>query len=620
MLTKPSGIPRQSGCYLFRNDKGAIIYVGKARVLAQRLSSYFQRPEGLSEKTQFLMNEATSVEWIVTPSEVDALILENELIKENQPRYNMRLKDDKSFPFVALDSRTPFAAPYITRGQHVKGVRYFGPFVNVRALRVTMDELLEAFPLRSCSKHKFDYQQRINRPCLLYDIGKCSGPCVGAIDPTGYQELVQSWARFFEGDVRELRTLLRQHMEEASTQQHYEAAAKARDSLDALERAAETQSVVLDDHSNLDVLAIANEGSRSALVRFRVRFGRVIGRTVHLVDRSMDEDDREVLENALTDIYVDAESIPGVVVLESATLSSPLVAQYLSEVRGRPVEVVVAQRGKRRRAAEMAKDDAQAVIGRDSLRRQADHNVRARALQELGAALRLEQPPYRVECFDMSHLQGTNYVGSMVVFEDALPVKSEYRHFNVKEVIGNDDVGAMEEVVRRRLTHWEDHQASTKFRRPDLIIIDGGLPQLHAAEKAARSLDLGGLVEFAALAKREELLYRPGSSVPIVLERGSESLYLVQRLRDEAHRFAITFHRSKRGKSMVASSLEGVAGLGPSRRDRLLGEFGSLNALRQATLEELQALSWLPRDVATRLYDHLQAPSAPRPTKGTRDE
>jgi excinuclease ABC subunit C len=620
MLTKPSGIPRQSGCYLFRNEGGTIIYVGKARVLAQRLSSYFQRSEGLSEKTQFLMNEATSVEWIVTPNEVDALILENELIKENQPRYNMRLKDDKSFPFVALDSRTPFAAPYVTRGQHVKGVRYFGPFVNVGALRVTMDELLEAFPLRSCSKHKFNYQQRINRPCLLYDIGKCSGPCVGAIDPPGYQELVQSWARFFEGDVRELRNLLQRQMEDASTHQHYEAAAKARDSLAALERAASTQSVVLDDHSNLDVIAIANEGSRSALVRFRVRFGRVVGRTVHLVDRSMDENDREILENALTDLYLDAESVPGVVVLERAALSSPLVAQYLSDVRGRPVEVVVAQRGKRRRAAELARDDARAVIGRDSLRRQADHNVRARALQELGAALRLEQPPYRVECFDMSHLQGTNYVGSMVVFEDALPVKSDYRHFNVKEVIGNDDVGAMEEVVRRRLTHWEDHQASTKFRRPDLIIIDGGLPQLHAAEKAARSLDLGGLVEFAALAKREELLYRPGSSVPIVLERGSESLYLVQRLRDEAHRFAITFHRSKRGKSMVASSLEGVEGLGPARRERLLGSFGSLNALRQATLDELQALTWLPDDVATRLYDHLQAPNAPRPTKGNRDE
>ena len=483
-----------------------------------------------------------------------------------------------------------------------------------------MDELLQAFPLRSCSKHKFLYQQRIERPCLLYDIGKCSGPCVGKIDPEGYQELVQSWARFFEGDVRQLRDRLRRQMKEASERQHYEAAAKARDGLAALERAAGAQSVVLDDHSNLDVIALASEGSRVAIVRFRVRFGRIIGRTVHLVDRSMDEDDSEILENAMTDMYIDAESIPATVVVERADLATSLAREYLSEMREKPVEVVAAQRGRRRRVVELATHDAQSVIQRDSLRRQADHNVRSRALQELGAALGLEQPPYRVECFDMSHLQGTNYVGSMVVFEDGLPVKSDYRHFNVKEVLGNDDVGAMEEVVRRRLGHWEEHQGSSKFRRADLIIIDGGLPQLHAAEKAARSLELLGLVEFTALAKREELLYRPGSSAPIALERGSESLYLVQRIRDEAHRFAITFHRSKRGKSMVASSLEGIEGLGPVRRDRLLETFGSLNALRQATLDELDALAWLPSDVAARLYDHLQAPTAPRPAKDSDDE
>jgi excinuclease ABC subunit C len=620
MLEKPSGIPRQSGCYLFRNAAGTIIYVGKARVLAQRLSSYFQREGALTQKTQLLMADAASVEWIVTPNELDALILENELIKDNQPRYNMRLKDDKSFPFVALDARTPFPAPYITRAAHVRGVRYFGPFADVRALRVTIDELLQAFPLRSCSKHKYLYQERIGRPCLLYDIGKCSGPCVGHIDQEGYAQLVQSWARFFEGDVRQLRDLLQRQMREASEQQHYEAAAKARDGLDALERAASAQSVVLDDHSSLDVIAIASEGSRAALVRFRVRFGRVIGRSVHLVDRSMDEDDEEILENVMTDLYFDAESVPSVVVVQSEELATPLVTEYLTSVRGRPVDVTFAQRGKRRRVVEMAASDAQAVIERDSLRRQADHNVRSRALQELGAALGLEQPPYRVECFDMSHLQGTNYVGSMVVFEDALPIKRDYRHFNVREVLGNDDVGAMEEVVRRRLSHWEEHQGSSKFRRADLIIIDGGLPQLHAAEKAARSLGLLGLVEFAALAKREELLYRPSSSVPIALERGSESLYLVQRIRDEAHRFAITFHRSKRGRSMVASSLEGIEGLGPARRDRLLEAFGSLNALRQATLDELSALAWLPSDVATRLYDHLRAPTAPRPTKGSNDE
>ena len=617
MLNKPEGIPRQSGCYLFRNERGTIIYVGKALVLSQRLSSYFQRSDAMTVKTQALMNEATSVEWIVTPSEIDALILENELIKDNQPRYNMMLKDDKSFPYVALDTRVDFPAPYITRGRHVKGVRYFGPFVEVRALRATIEELLQAFPIRSCTKHKFNYQERIGRPCLLYDIGKCSGPCVKAITVEGYRDLVESWARFFEGDVRQLRQLLTTQMDEASELKHYEAAARARDGLAALERAAAGgQSVVLDDHSNLDVLAVATEGGRAAVVRFRVRFGRIIGRTIHLIDRSMDEEDAEILETVLPDLFGQSDEVPPVVVVANEASATDLMREYLTSLREKSVEVVAPQRGRRRRVLELAKNDALAVINRDSLRRQSDHNVRSRALQEIGAALSLRQPPYRIECFDMSHLQGTNYVGSMVVFEDGLPKKSDYRHFNVKEVLGNDDVGAMEEVVRRRLQHWDDDQSSSKFRHPDLVIIDGGLPQLHAAQKAAALLGLSDEVEFTALAKREELLYRPGTSVPVALERGSESLYMVQRIRDEAHRFAITFHRSKRGKSMVATTLAGIEGLGPSRRDRLLEQFGSLDALRQATLDELYALAWLPSDVAARLYDHLQGPVQPRPEKG----
>ena len=620
MFAKPSGIPRQSGCYLFRNERGDVIYVGKALSLASRLSSYFQRPEGLTHKTQALMAEATSVEWIVTPTEVDALVLENELIKDNQPRYNMRLKDDKSFPYVAIDTRVDFPAPFTTRSKHVKGVRYFGPFVEVRALRTTMDELIQAFPLRSCTKHKYNYHQRIGRPCLLYDIGRCSGPCVGAIDVEGYQLLVDAWARFFEGDVRQLRNLLQHQMSEASEHKHYEAAAKARDGLEALERAASVQNVVLDDHSNLDVLCVATNGGRAAVVRFRVRYGRIIGRSVQLIDRSMDEGDAEILESVLTDLYPDADSVPPTVLVESDEATTPLMIEYLSELRGKPVEVAVPQRGKRRRAIELAVSDATSVIDRDSLRRQSDHNARSRALQELGAALSLAQPPFRIECFDMSHLQGTNYVGSMVVFEDGLALKSDYRHFNVKEVLGNDDVGAMEEVVRRRLGYWSDEQRATKFRRADLIIIDGGLPQLHAAQKAAQTLGLSDQVEFTALAKREELLYRPGTSTPITLDRGSESLYLVQRIRDEAHRFAITFHRSKRGKSMVASTLSGVEGLGPARQERLLAAFGSLDELRRASLDELGALAWLPSDVATRLYDHLQAPAQPKPTKGSDDE
>jgi excinuclease ABC subunit C len=619
VLVKPSGIPRQSGCYLFRNAAGDVIYVGKARTLASRIASYFQRSEALTEKTRALMNDATALEWIVTPNEIDALILENELIKQNQPRYNMMLKDDKSFPYVALDMRSDFPAPYLTRARHIKGVRYFGPFVNVGALRATMDELVQAFPLRTCTRHKFDYQQRIGRPCLLFDIGKCSGPCVGAVNREQYRGLLDSWVHFFEGDVRPLRRLLDDQMTTAARDQNYEAAARARDALAALERAASDQSVVLDDHSNLDVIAISVDGGRAAVVRFRVRHGRVIGRTVHLIDRSMDEDGAEILEAVLPDLYLESRDVPPVVVVGEPDVATRLATDYLSERRGRPVELLAPQRGRRRKVLELARADALAVMARDSLRRQSDHNVRSRALQELGAALDLPQPPFRIECFDMSHLQGTNYVGSMVVFEDALARKSDYRHFNVREALGNDDVGAMTEVVRRRLAHWNEVGSTVASRRPDLIILDGGLPQLHAAQRAAREVGVEG-VEFAALAKREELLYRPGSSIPIALERGSESLYLVQRVRDEAHRFAVTFHRSKRGRSMVASTLEGVEGLGPARRGRLLETFGSLDALRHASFEEFDAVAWLPRDVAVRLYDHLRAPAPVAPRKRSDDE
>jgi excinuclease ABC subunit C len=443
---------------------------------------------------------------------------------------------------------------------------------------------------------------------------------VGAIDAAGYAELVSSWARFFDGDVRELRAILRAQMSAAALAQHYEAAAKARDALAALERAASDQSVVLDDHSHLDAVAIATQGGRAALVRFRVRQGRIVGRTVHHIDRSLDEDDAEIFEAALPEIYDDAALIPPVVVTSPQMSSSLIAERFLSERRARNVEIVAPQRGRRRRVLDLAQRDAQAVIDRDSLRRQSDHNVRSRALQELGGALGLALPPFRIECFDMSHLQGTNYVGSMVVFEDGLAKKSEYRHFNVKEILGNDDVGAMQEVVRRRLGYWSEEQASSKFRRANLIIIDGGLPQLHAAEKAAASLGLRGEVEFVALAKREELLFRPGSNVPIALERGSESLYLVQRIRDEAHRFAISFHRSKRAKSMVATVLEGIEGLGPQRRERLMLEMGSLENLRAATMAELTALAWLPDAVAQNIYDHLRAPSAPPLTKGSRND
>ena len=613
MLEKPLAIPVDSGCYLFRNAAGNVIYVGKARSLTQRLSNYFQRLDALDAKTHALMIEAASVEWVVTHSEVDALFLEIELIKTHQPRYNMRLKDDKSFPFLALDFRSPYARPYTTRGPHVKGVKYYGPFAHVGRLRRTIDELLQAYPIRSCTNSKFDDHKRRGRPCLLFDVGKCAGPCVGRVNDDEYGVMVENFGAFFDGHVVTLRKRLEERMNTAAGSRDYEAAARARDGLRALDAAGETQRVVLDEDTELDAVSVLTSGSRAAIVLYRVRSGRVVGRHCVLADLSIDEAPSTILERSLGELYVRDADIPKEILVTHDIVANDVMTEYLSRLRGARVFVVTPQRGKRRHLLEMVTDDAREVLNTDSLRREHDHNVRSHALEELGRALNLASPPYRIECFDMSHLQGTNYVGSMVVFEDGLPKKTAYRHFNVKSVLGNDDVGAMREVVHRRLEHWNAVGGDEKFRNADLVIIDGGLPQLTAALLAQNDSSLeDGEVQFVALAKREELLYRPGVSEPIVLERGSEALYLVQRVRDEAHRFAIGFHRSKRGKAMTASILDGVSGLGPTRQKLLMDRFESLEELRRATLDEMRATPGLPAAVAQSTYDHLHSASAPR--------
>jgi excinuclease ABC subunit C len=611
MLERPRDIPSESGCYLFRNERGSVIYVGKARSLSQRLSNYFARLDGLDPKTQTLMVEAESLEWIVTGTEVDALILENELIKTHQPRYNMRLKDDKSFPFLALDFRSEWPRPYTTRGAHHRNVTYYGPFAHVAPLKRTIDELLQAYPLRSCNEHKFAQHERMGRPCLLFDVKKCSGPCIGAVSKEDYEGYVSSFGEFFEGHAASLRQRLESTMADAASARNYEGAARARDGLVALERAADTQRIVLDERSDLDAISVETSGSRAAVAMFKVRSGRVIGRTALLLDLSFDEGPADILERAIGELYGPDGELVGTIAVAERSIVSDLAHSLLERWRGRRIELVEPRRGARRELLEMVREDALEVLRVDSLRRAADHNVRSRALLELSEALRLPRPPYRIECFDMSHLQGTSYVGSMVVFEDALARKSAYRHFNVRSVLGNDDVGAMREVVRRRFAHWNDAGGDEGFANPDLVIIDGGVPQLSAARAALADAGVpAGAVELCALAKREELIFRPGRDGPVVLERGSESLYLVQRVRDEAHRFAISFHRSKRGRAMVASALDGVRGLGADRRDRVMAHFGSIDDVRRASVDELAKVPGLPRTVAESLYDHLHRPAS----------
>jgi len=619
-MEKPLGIPSASGCYLFRDHLQTVIYVGKAKNLSSRLGSYFSSPGQMSSKTASLMSIAVEVEWIVTGTEVAALILENDLIKKFQPRFNIRLKDDKSYPYLAVDMRQTFPTPFMTRSAKQRGLRYFGPFGHVKSARIMLDEVLRIAPLRTCSTAKYQAHERRGRACLLYDIGKCSGPCVGAVDKSGYDDIVSTFIKFFSGQSHELRDKLEKEMSRASELRDYETAARARDSLLALEKASQEQLVVLDQQTNLDAINVARSDARAVVSCFFIRHGRIVGRTNKLFDVGFDTLDSDVVETFIVGHYEPA-SVPDSLITNVESLDSALLEEYLSSLAERAVRVSIPRGDKQRSVISLAETDGATVLKRDSLRRQSDHNVRSQALIEIGASLGLASPPYRIECFDMSHLQGTNYVGSMVVVVDGLPQKSSYRHFNVKTVLGNDDAGAMREVLTRRLTYLQAGNEDSRFLRPDLIVVDGGLPQLSAAIDAVEMLGLTGTVELVALAKREELLYRPGSSLPIRLDRGSEALYLLQRLRDEAHRFAITFHRSKRGASMVSTSLDSVVGLGPARQKKLLDIFGSMKAIRALSLETLLALSWLPSPVAHALYDHLHQTGIPRLEKGnTPDE
>ena len=615
-MKKPLGIPSSSGCYIFRDRYQTVIYVGKAKNLASRLGSYFNSPGQMSHKTASLMAIANEVEWIVTGTEVAALILENDLIKKHQSRFNIRLKDDKSYPYLAVDMRQTYPVPFMTRSSKVRGVRYFGPFGHVKSARVMFDEVLRIAPLRTCSTTKYQAHERRGRACLLLDIGKCSGPCVGAIDKEHYDGLVATFVKFFNGQTRELRDRLENEMMLASEEQDYETAARARDSLVALEKASQEQLFVLDEQTNLDSITVSRADARAVVSCFFIRHGRIVGRTNKLFDVGFDTTDSDVVETFIVSYYEDS-SVPELLITNVRLSDTALFCEYLTTLAKHPIKISGPRGDRQRSVIELGVADGATVLKRDSLRRQSDHNVRSQALIEIGSSLGLPSPPYRIECFDMSHLQGTNYVGSMVVIVDGLPQKSAYRHFNVKTVLGNDDAGAMREVLTRRLSHLLPGHEDERFVRPDLIVVDGGLRQLSAAFDAVEHLGLSGEVELVALAKREELLYRPGSSLPVRLDRGSEALYMLQRLRDEAHRFAITFHRSKRGASMVSTSLDGIRGLGAARQKKLLDTFGSMKAIRTLTIGALLELGWLPSAVAHALYDHLHETGLPRLEKGS---
>ena len=610
----PTGtIPDAPGSYQFRDRDGRIIYVGKAKSLRSRLSNYFQK--NLPMRTAQMVKTAESVEWIQVGNELEALMLEYSLIKQHRPRFNIRLVDDKSYPFLAVTESDEWARAMVMRGKKRKGVRYYGPFGHAYAIRETLDLLLRTFPIRTCSDNKLERHAKLGKPCLLFHIEKCSGPCVGEISAEAYSDLVADLISFLDGETDAVVADLEARMVTAADAYEFELAARLRDQLSSVRKAIEKQQMVGPRTDDYDVIGVHGDELESAVQVFFVRRGRVVGRRGFVVDKVEELTDEELTDKILEGIYSEEPAVgyPKQVLVPVESSDPELYSAWMGELRGSAVSVRVPQRGDKRALLETVTRNAQESFTRHRLKRSSDHNSRARALNELQEYLGLEDAPLRIECYDMSHIQGTDYVGSMVVVEDGLPKKSDYRRFKIKTVDGNNDYAAMAEVLERRLTNYlTDRERPVEERGkfaypPNLIVVDGGKGQLSSSVEVLTALGLEKEIPIVSLAKQFEEVYVPGRSAPIRIPRQSEALYLLQRIRDESHRFAINYHRQLRGKRMTASVLDGIPGLGPTRKARLLKEFGSLKAVKQASEADLADLSWLPGEVANNVWSHLHS-------------
>ena len=619
MITKPDSqlIPNTPGSYQFKDAFGRVIYVGKAKVLRSRINSYFQPIDKLHTRTQQMIQEAESVEWIQVQNEVEALILEHSLIQEHQPRFNVRLRDDKSYPFLAVTTADEWPRAMLTRGKLKKGNRYFGPYVEVKAIRDTLDLLQRTFPLRTCTENKYRRHEKLQKPCLEFHIKKCCGPCVDKVTPEEYQQLVRDLLRFLEGHTDDVVEDLLSHMKIASKEQDYERAARYRDRLFNVQKAAEKQVMVGTRSEDFDVVTYVDDEFEAAAHAFFVRNGRVLGQRSFILDKAENLPTGVLQSRILEKLYIETNPLgnPKAIFVETEPHNKEFYEAWLSGERGSKVQIRIPQKGTKKTLMETVRLNAEDAFKRHRLKRLGDHNSRSKALNDLQKFLNLPNSPLRIECYDMSHLQGRNYVGSMVVMEDAILKKKDYRKFKIKSIDGNDDYAAMAEVVRRRLMNLlkeesdQSNDASSFSYPPQLLLVDGGKGQLSATVAVLKELNLFERIPVASLAKRNEEIFLPGKSEPVILPRNSESLYLLQRIRDESHRFAITYHRQLRKKDMKNSVLDGVSGLGPSRRARLIKEFGSINKIRQATLEDLLKLTWLPEEVAKSVYQKCSNPN-----------
>ncbi|MFC7306581.1 excinuclease ABC subunit UvrC [Streptomyces monticola] len=632
---KPGQIPDSPGVYKFRDEHRRVIYVGKAKSLRQRLANYFQDLANLHPRTRSMVTTAASVEWTVVSTEVEALQLEYTWIKEFDPRFNVKYRDDKSYPYLAVTLNEEFPRVQVMRGAKKKGVRYFGPYGHAWAIRETVDLMLRVFPVRTCSAGVFKNAARTGRPCLLGYIGKCAAPCVGRVSAEDHRELAEDFCDFMAGRTGAYLRRLEKDMTAAAEEMEYERAARLRDDIEALKRAMEKSAVVLADDTDADLIALAEDELEAAVQIFHVRGGRVRGQRGWVTDKVEAVTTADLVEHAVQQLYGEesGDAVPREVLVPALPDPVAPVQEWLAERRGSGVDLRVPQRGDKRALMETVQRNAQQALVLHKTKRASDLTTRSRALEEIAAALDLDGAPLRIECFDISHLQGDDVVASMVVFEDGLARKSEYRRFQIKSFEGQDDVRSMHEVITRRFRRYlaekektgewaeessegglteEDGRPKKFAYPPQLIVVDGGQPQVAAAKRAMDELGVDD-VAVCGLAKRLEEVWLPDEEDPVVLPRSSEGLYLLQRVRDEAHRFAIRYQRTKRTKRFRASPLDAVPGLGETRKQALIKHFGSVKKLRSATIEQICEVPGIGRKTAETIAAAFAgaAPAAP---------
>ena len=581
---KPRDIPTNPGVYRFRDEDNRVIYVGKAKNLKNRLNSYFSGE--LVPRTKSMVETARSVDWVVVRTETEALQLEFSWIKQFDPNFNVRFRDDKTYPYLAISVKEDFPRAFIYRGDRKKGIKYYGPFVQSWSIRDTLHHLLRVFPVRSCTAGVFKNAKSSGRPCLLAHIERCSAPCVGRIAEVEHRKLVDQFMSFMNGNQKEIIKEITGRMQAASDAQDYERASVLRDDLLALERVREKSTVVFTDSTDADLVGVVHDELQAAVQIFNVRGGRIVGQRGFIMENSVESTTATLLTDALMHIYekLDKAEIPLEILTNEVPDSLPSLKQLLGEVRQAQLEIRVPVRGDKKTLMETVLTNASQALVSHKSKRSTDLIARTQALNEIQEALGLARAPLRIECIDVSHIQGTNVVASLVVFEDGLPLKKDYRRFIIEN--SRDDTSSIIEVVSRR---FKAHQETSGPYRPNLLVIDGGLPQVNAAAKALTELGVGSM-HVVGLAKRMEEIWRPADKYPLVLPRNSEALFLLQRVRDEAHRFAITHHRERRSKSMIDSVLDDIAGLGPVKKKALLAKFGSLKKIKAATAEELMAV------------------------------